>query len=68
MKRQTQSLDDLTKFTDLSILTKNVTTGDESSDSEDGNASNFSRKKRKSRSFGKSRSGEKQKGSFKRRR
>ena len=29
MKRQTQSLDNLTKFTDLSILTKNIAGGDE---------------------------------------
>ncbi|XP_028410028.1 neuroguidin-A-like [Dendronephthya gigantea] len=68
MRRQTQSLDDLTKFTDLSVLTKNIV-GDESEDSEDGGTPrNTSKKKRKSRSFGKSNSNKKhKKGSFKRR-
>ncbi|XP_046842393.1 neuroguidin-like [Xenia sp. Carnegie-2017] len=52
IKIQTQSLDELTKFTDLSILTKMAV--DEESDDDDETARKTSKKKRKSRSFRKS--------------
>lgn len=59
--KQSRSLDDLTKFTDLSILTKNIDTDESEDDGEGTPSTNFSRKKRKAKS-GKSRSGKRPRG------